>query len=90
MGPIAAVRPDPEPRGFAERAKLDQSGVARAAEVLGILLDGDALDLRDASARVVGAYLLGATERRQSPRERAALAEAQRRTIQHRTGSRLS
>jgi len=93
MTPMAAVRPNPQPRPtFAERAMLDQTGVARAAETLGILLDrGEEkpIDLFDAAARVVAAYALGATQgalegaRRPAARERAALAEAKRRTIEH-------
>jgi hypothetical protein len=50
---------------FAERAKLDQAGVARAAEVLGVLFDqGERQDqdLYDMAAHVVAAYALGATQ----------------------------
>lgn len=101
MTPAAAVRPDPQPSpSFAQRAQLDQAGVARAAEVLGILLaDGEleTKDLYDMAARVVAAYAVGSTQgaivaaRRQSPRERAAIAEAQRRTIDRtRSGERCS
>jgi hypothetical protein len=90
---MATVRPDPQPRKYLAAVRLEQSGVARAADMLSRMLTleeiGRQRDLRELATWVVAAYLYGQldAEPRQTLRERAALDEARRRTVAHLRGS---